>query len=82
MTSNAVVWLLLCALRDGTSLESLVHALDTLRDSLALKGRGTGFSGASMDVAKHAVSNSLRWTGQELFHFLINIACKNVVLSY
>ena len=56
MSTNAVAWLLSFEYRDGTTVATLVSALDKLREDLRQRNRDTGFSGDSLHVVIHAVS--------------------------
>ncbi|XP_075238224.1 glycerol-3-phosphate acyltransferase mino isoform X2 [Lycorma delicatula] len=55
MSTNAVSFLLLNAYRNGVKLDTLVSAVDSLRQELHNMNRDMGFSGETIDVVNHAL---------------------------
>lgn len=55
MSTNAVAFLLMHKFRQGVKLDTLVVALDELRNELVNKQKDMGFSGNSVDVILYAI---------------------------
>ncbi|XP_033208938.1 glycerol-3-phosphate acyltransferase 1, mitochondrial isoform X2 [Belonocnema kinseyi] len=55
MSTNIVAFLLLYKFRDGCTLDTLVEALDSMRQELEWAKRDVSFCGESIDVINHAL---------------------------